>query len=70
MRSEGGPNLDVLSTTFVCGRIAKHVAKSGLGKTFSNQKAPNRELKKQVVDRQGFEPWTLGLRVPCSSQLS
>ncbi len=20
-----------------------------------------------VVDRQGFEPWTLGLRVPCST---
>ncbi len=21
----------------------------------------------QMVDRQGFEPWTLGLRVPCST---
>jgi len=20
-----------------------------------------------MVDRQGFEPWTLGLRVPCST---
>ena len=25
---------------------------------------------KQMVRRQGFEPWTLGLRVPCSGQLS
>ena len=35
-----------------------------------NKKLPWRELRNQMVDRQGFEPWTLGLRVPCSSQLS
>ena len=23
--------------------------------------------KPEVVDRQGFEPWTLGLKVPCSA---
>ena len=27
----------------------------------------NASLKESMVGRQGFEPWTLGLRVPCSA---
>ena len=38
--------------------------------TSSYEKPGQIPVRFNLVRRQGFEPWTLGLRVPCSGQLS
>ena len=55
-----------------CG--VHYLVARGASRRMPKNKKPGRRNSARVgismVRRQGFEPWTLGLRVPCSGQLS
>ena len=64
--------LAALSFGFACHGEMRRLARRDIAlkrKTPEKRKA-SRALEFELVRRQGFEPWTLGLRVPCSGQLS
>ena len=50
------------------GEFRVALAKLGISVEEQKSQRPDKPLTSCfMVDRQGFEPWTLGLRVPCSA---